>query len=260
MLRPANGSGASKRCSLWLASGCVAVIAAMGCGPGRPVSREVGRVPEASLSHSVVLGGIEMCGEAQPVFDLLQGAEHPTWRPVSATEGGHTLQWHVFTPRHIEDQGRPAPFAFTDAVCGRTVPDVLTIEVVDGVVAEVNAAWAVPAATPTDGVSCKLALEEALGSTKGMPATQRDEWAQREMVLWVWSEPGLKTEVLIDTYDGEKDWVLLQDVPSRGSDVDTTFRPDDMAVGDLRVLMRFRCTPLVQQLARDILRDESGQN
>ena len=259
-MRPTDGTGPSKRCPLWLAAGCVTMVAAMGCGPGRSVSREAGRVPEASLSHAVVLGSIEMCGEARPVLDRLEGAEHPTWETVSATAGGHVLQWHVFTPRHIDDRRRLAAFDRAREVCGRAVPDVLTFEVVDGMVAEVNAAWTVPAAAPTDDLSCKQDLEDALVAAKGEPVTHRDEWAEREMVLWVWSEPGLKTEVLIDTYDGEKDWELLHDIPRRGPDVDTTFRPEDMAVGDLRVLMRFRCTPLVQQLARDILHEQSRQN
>lgn len=259
MLRLATRTGPLTMSTMQAISLCAMLIAVMACGPG-PSSPGTGKVPAASIPRSVVLGDIEMCGEAQPVLDLLRGTEHSTWKPVSATEGGHVIEWHVFTPRHFEDRGQPAAFDFTEVVCGRTAPDALTIEVVDGMVAEVNAAWAVPAATPDDGVSCKQALEEALGSTKGAPATQRDEWAKREMVLWVWSEPGLKTEVLIDTYNGEEDWVLLQDIPRRESEADTTFRPDEIAVGDLRVLMRFRCTPLVQQLARDILHDESGPN
>jgi hypothetical protein len=231
------------------------LIVAVGCGPG-PSSPGTDRVPEAALPRPVVLGGIEMCGEAEPVLVLLQGTEHPTWEPVSAERGGHVIRWHAFTPHQLADQGRPNGFAIRETVCGRTDPDVLTLEVVDGRVAEVNAAWSVPAADPSEALSCKQALEQGLGSTRGTPATHRDEWDAREMVMWVWSEPGLKTEVLIDTYNGADDWELLHDIPRRGTGVDPIFRPDDMEVGDVRVLMRFRCTPIVQQLARDMLREE----
>lgn len=241
-------------------SGCAMLIAVTACGPA-PTVPVAGKVPAAAEPRPVVLGGIGMCGEAQPVLDLLQGTEHPTWEPVASAEGDHVIGWHAFTPRHFEDRGRPAPFDFREAVCGRTTPDALTIQVVDGMVAELNAAWAVPAVTPADGLSCKQALEEVLGSMRGTPATHRDEWARRAMVMWVWSEPGLKTEVMIDTYDGTNDWQLVHDIPHDAPDVDATFRPDGLAVGDVRVVMRFRCTPLLQQLARDaLLREETRRD
>lgn len=254
-----NDASASAWCSMRSVAECALLVAVVGCGPG-PSPLQTDRVPAATLPRPVVLGGIEICGEAQPVLDLLQGAEHPSWNPVSATEGGHVIQWHLFAPRRLEDPERPAGLDYGGAVCGRTAPDALTFEVVDGMIAEVNAAWAVPPGDAADGLWCKQDLENAFGSAKGEPTTHRDEWAERGMTLWVWSEPGLKTEILIDTYDGAGDWELLHDIPRSGPEVDTTFRPDDMAVGDLRVLMRFRCTPLVQQLARDILRDETRRD
>ena len=45
----------------------------------RVVPPVTGQVPTAFRPHPVVLGGIEMCGEAQPVLDLLEGTEHPAW-------------------------------------------------------------------------------------------------------------------------------------------------------------------------------------
>lgn len=238
---------------------CAMVIAAMGCGPGPSSSTMTRRVPAAARAHPVVLGGIELCGQAQPVLDLLQGTEHPTWTRAPTDDGGHVVRWHAFTPGLVEDHGRPAVFDVTETVCGRTSPDVLALEVVDGLVAEVHAAWAIPAGTTADGLACKQALEEALGSAKGVPTTHRDDWAERGMALWVWSERGLKTEVLIEAYREAEQRALLGKMPL-GPEIDGPVLPGEMAIGDVRVVMTFKCTPLVQQLARDVLRDETGHD